>query len=452
MPITIERAPVRQKPPSDITPSHRAVIDTLRSGQSAHLVLVGDSTGVNTLISDTTPLRWFLGGVKKIAARLPGVHVLYRAWDGANTRFGAWQTLQSAGGRRYLEFPGSGGRTSAQKASDVGDLTGDIDVRILLSPTAWVPGVAQAIMARNSGVGLRGWMWRFVANGDLTFQWFPSPASETNVVLTATAASVAGVNGTAQWLRMVVDVDNGSNGYTATMYRSGDGVTWTQIATTTTSSGGPTAVGNPTGIDYEVGGRGNVTDIFAGRIYETQIRNGINGPILDTQGIECWTTPNASSVGGSPTLYVSNGSQAGQGLTYFADPSRVNELVFPVGPAGLVLLSTGHNEGSASGGGWITSLAAWINASKARAPYAQIGVVVQNPEKSPANSPNNHVVRTRLAGSWAARNGLMTVDLAAAFANDPTLSTISSDGIHPNQSGYDAMATRFATPFIDSIR
>ena len=351
MPITIERAPVRQKPPSDITPSHRAVIDTLRSGQSAHLVLVGDSTGVNTLISDTTPLRWFLGGVKKIAARLPGVHVLYRAWDGANTRFGAWQTLQSAGGRRYLEFPGSGGRTSAQKASDVGDLTGDIDVRILLSPTAWVPGVAQAIMARNSGVGLRGWMWRFVANGDLTFQWFPSPASETNVVLTATAASVAGVNGTAQWLRMVVDVDNGSNGYTATMYRSGDGVTWTQIATTTTSSGGPTAVGNPTGIDYEVGGRGNVTDIFAGRIYETQIRNGINGPILDTQGIECWTTPNASSVGGSPTLYVSNGSQAGQGLTYFADPSRVNELVFPVGPAGLVLLSTGHNEGSASGGG-----------------------------------------------------------------------------------------------------
>jgi hypothetical protein len=428
------------------------IAGTLQSGMSATLALQGDSTGVNTTLVDS-PTRWFRNLAQRIGAALAGAHVLYKSWDPATQDFGAWGVLQAgAQGQRHALFTGSTGaanRTRLQAPAQVGDFTGDIDFRIHLAMDSWTPASVQTFLARHGGVGSRGWFWRVATNGDVSFTWHASPGTETNTALTATAANVAGVNGAARWLRVTLDLDNGSGGYTVTMYRSTDGVAWTQIAQNVTAAGA-TTVGNPAGVNYEVGGRGNSTEVMAGKVFEVQLRNGIGGPIQDTQGIENWSSTNANALGGSPTLYVVNGSEAGKGLTYFTDTTRFPKMVIPAVPA-VQYLSTSHNEAIPRGLAIWTTLDAWLTQIRARQPMGTLVVCMQNPESSPSTNAGHHNARTREIGAWAMRNNLPVCDLGAGFSRGNVATVMSADGVHPNDAGYDLMAAEAFKPYKAAI-
>lgn len=66
-----------------------------------------------------------------------------------------------------------------------------------------------------------------------------------------------------------------------------------------------------------------------------QVRDGIDGKAVSPQPIDAWS-PRASSgsfvagsFGGSPTLYVLNGSHPGAAYTYFPDTTRHPKMVHP---------------------------------------------------------------------------------------------------------------------------
>lgn len=438
---------------------HKMIIGALQTGRTATVVLQGDSTGVNLTKDDTTPIRWFLGAFKRLLPYIPGVHVMYRAWvgdAGAGTQhYNAWQVLQQGTlGQRYMLFTGStgaGNRTRFQAPAQVGDFTGDIDFRILVAPDDWTPSSIQCLLARYSGVGSRGWNFRLLTNGDLTVTIHQIPGTETSTVLTGTAANIAGVDGVAQWLRATAVLSTG----VITLYKSPatDGVvTWTQVATTTI---GAMTVANPSGVNYEIGGRGNNTEVMTGKVYDVELRNGIDGPIMNYLGVDNWGTSNACTEGGSPTLYLWNGSLAGQNMGYFSDATRHPKMIPPATPA-LYILNDSHNDTSSLGAAWFTTLDSWLTLMRARMPSAGIGVVVQNPEAPFGTNPSPYIPnqRTQQAGAWAIRNALTPINLGAALSKvDPTLVSVISavDGVHPVQAGYDAEAAALAASFIGAI-
>lgn len=427
------------------------VINSLQANVSACLGVQGDSTSVNLLLADATQ-RWFLGGAKILAAFCPQYQIMYKAWDGVAEDYGAWQVLQAAtGGERYVAFSLAVARSCVQTYTQVGDFTGNIDFRVRLAPDLWQPAATQTFLARQGGIGFRGFTFKLLTNGDVTFNWNPNPAVESTITITAPFASIGGTNGQQLWLRATVLLSNGLGGYTATIYKSTDGVTWTQLIQSATTSGGPTTIGMPTAINYEIGARGGSVEPFAGKIFETQLRNGIGGGITEQQPAENWTTTNQSSVGGAPTLYLINGSLAGQGLSYFMDATRFPKMVIPVSP-GLWILNTGHNEAIPVGVVYTAELDAYATLMKARVPLGVYGVTAENPESSVATNAPNHNMRARQQALWGQRNNWQVLDIGAAlWAADPSGGNVGPDGIHPTQGGYNIEASVFAAPFINAL-
>lgn len=425
------------------------IVGTLQTGMSACLSLQGDSTGVNTSLADT-PRRWFALLAANIAAALPGIHVLYKAWDDPSQEYKAWYTIQAGTlGRRYLLFTGStgaGNRSRQQSNAQIGDFTGDVDFRVNVAPDSWTPAAIQTLLARNSGVGARGWYLQLNASGGLTLQWYPVSGSETFNTVTATSAQVAGTDGVAMWIRATIVLATG----VATLYKSvDDGQTWTTLNTATV---GATTIGQPAGVFYEVGGRGTSTNVLSGKVYETQLRNGIAGPIMDFQCVENWSTTSACVLGGSPTLYVMNGSFAGQGMAYFSDATRFPRMIIPCSP-GVQYLNTGHNENASRGLVMTGLLDTWLAMIKARAPLSNVCIAIQNPEVegSLANASNANA-RTREIGVWALKNALGIVDNGAAIGRTGNIPGYTAAYfVHPLDIGYALMGLEAVKPYLSVL-
>jgi hypothetical protein len=165
-------------------------------------------------------------------------------------------------------------------ASDA--ITGDIDIRAYVAMTDWTPSATQEIVTRYvTGGNQRSWRLAVNSTGNLVFIW-----STTGVgTLTRTSTvPVGGVDGVPIWVRVTLDVDNGSGGHTVTFYASLDGVNWITIGAPVVTAGvtsifngsAPTVVGS-----YDAGtGAGRLV----GRVAAVQVLNGIGGtPALDAR-------------------------------------------------------------------------------------------------------------------------------------------------------------------------
>lgn len=412
----------------------QAIDEALESGQSAILCVQSDSTG-----NDTD--EWVYQTALVLAASHPDAHVIYRLWDDTNQRYNAAEVMQAGPlGQRHAYFPANA-RTFNLPLTAFTAITGDIDIRAKVSLDNYQRGAAQTLVARYGTAGNRAFMFGLNSSNYLQFTW--TTDGTANITVTSSAALT---NAAAEevWLRATLDVDNGNTGRTCTLYTSADGVTWTQVGQSATSSGGATSIYDAAAQEYEIGGRGSAGDIILGKIYEVQIRNGIDGHIQNPQPIESWSPrgPSGSYVagtfGGSPTLHVINGAKPGADATYLTDATRFPKMVPPIA-GGVIIQSCGHNDGVNVGLAYQTIRDNWLAQVKDRCPSSLIAIITQNPQIAPsdANVIANHVRRYSEMLAWAMRNNVPVANTYAEYLRDPRgLSVlIKIDGIHPTADG-----------------
>lgn len=409
-----------------------AVIDGLRSDQSAAIQVAGDSTG-------NADDEWPYLLCQWLGQQVPAAHVRRRVWNDANQAYDPWAVIQTgAAGERHALFPGNQ-RTMTTAVASIPHPAGDLDIRVRASLDDWSPAATQSLFGHFGAAGQRGWVLQVTATGALSFQW----TTDGTTVIQKTSSALPLADGAEAWVRVVLDVDNGQGGYTWLAYHSTDGITWTQIGSSVTTTGGATSVFAAPSTDYEIGGRGSNGEPVKGKIYEVQLRDGIDGKIVNPQPIDSWVpralsgSNPAATFGGSPTLYLLNGSQSGSAVAYHAEATRLPKMCHPYSGS-LVFLSLLHNSGADVGPVLLAQWDAYLAALKARLPSSSFCLLTQNPQVPPrtVDTIRPQAQRRRELMAWAARNAVACIDTYRAFADRPDggVGLIAADGIHPTAS------------------
>lgn len=180
----------------------------------------------------------------------------------------------------YFSLDATSGNYASTPDASALDITGDIDLRARVAATDWTPSVSQFILGKSSTLGAnRSYELRLETNGRPSLNL---SANGTNIgKITATAApSIA--DGAALWLRVTYDADTGSGSSATTFYTSSDGLTWTQLGSVVIGTTLAIKSGNAV---LSVGGGpsipvSNGANPFAGNVYYAEVRDGINGTIV----------------------------------------------------------------------------------------------------------------------------------------------------------------------------
>ena len=426
-------------------PAFAQVMTTIKEGlYSPTISVMGDSTGF-------PDYQWVRKLADKFAADFPSLRVQYQRFNDATQDYDATVVVAAGSGERSVRFTGVRGRY--QPAADVGDWTTDLDLRAKVSMDNWSSGTQQSIISRINGT-----------NGQKAFnfyQFFGTLRLDVSVdgsaAVTATSSTAPTVvAGQTIWVRATYTAADGS----VRFYTGTDGVNWTQLGTTI-ASGVTGVLFKPSTKDYEIGSmNGNAgagagtSQLLTGNIYVAQIRDGINGPVLNAQPIESWVTANGdgTSLAGGQTLYINNGSIPGATLSYLSNATRLKMLLQPSQP-NITILSCSHNDLAAiSKTQLFDPWDSFFTALKARAPESTFAITTQNPKTSPALFIESHGQRVKRLMGWAVRNSVAVIDTYAAFISDSrsiALLVDPADGIHPLPAGGDLWAitvyARFAS-------
>lgn len=422
------------------------------SDTDSALMLIGDSTGNG---ND----EWFYRYLTMIMAKYPAKRVEYQLWNDATKDYDATVVLQPGptASERYIQF-GNGANGAATNgpsnrtipSTDFGVPVGDVlDISIKVALDNWQTGTNnQTLVSRYSGsAATNQFRWYVASDGRLRFSWLSTAGTASDIALGSALGFSAG---TPQWLRVTFDPTT-TNG-TVTCYKSTDGVNWTTVGTGSGTGG--------TGLqsvvwDWELGARAGTVDPLYGKVYKVLIRDGLLGPVMNPQPITAWyrrtgRIDDGNTVGGDPTLFVTNGSQPGAGIT--------GQLVTPPGigsylldnaakmarpyQAPAVFLATSHNEGAAVGKAWLSVYQSWVTALRAKCPYGGFIALTENPEVG--GTATFHAKRVRELMTFSAGLNVTVIDTYSAFfkngAIDSTL--IDPDNIHPVQpAGHVLWAT-----------
>jgi hypothetical protein len=184
----------------------------------------------------------------------------------------------------YLELPaGIGATNQGATAPDAPtlDIVGDFDLRACVLMDDWTP-VADFGFAAVIGKWDTGSYGLFVkSTGVLGAVWLDSGGTQRSADSTAATGFV---DGTAHWIRVTLDVDNGASGRTVTFFTSNQpidtspaAVTWSTLGAAVVQAGVTTV--RATSDPLFIGQIGTVEE-WAGNFYYGEIRNGVGGTIV----------------------------------------------------------------------------------------------------------------------------------------------------------------------------
>jgi hypothetical protein len=184
----------------------------------------------------------------------------------------------------YALFPMQADPFTASRTLDKAslDVTGDIDVRLDITPGSW--RVRQIVAAKwNTTGNNRSWAVEILGDGQIRFTVSPD-GTLTNAYSYNSGIYAVPENQGRLALRVTLDVNNGAGGRTADWYTSDslDG-SWTNVATLAVATTTSVFSGNAS---LEVGsgnGGGNTfteSVIYTGKIHRFQLRNGIGGTLV----------------------------------------------------------------------------------------------------------------------------------------------------------------------------
>lgn len=385
--------------------------------------IIGDSTG-----NETT--EWVHLCAVAAAAKYPAFEVRHRVWDNVAQRFPAPLIVSASNDPRHLPFTAVAFQTLTWTAPAI---VGDLVVEAEILPTSWT-GSEQVIAGQfpTAAANQRAWYFYITTTGDLAFNW---TTDGTTLQTAATSGAWTKPAGKV-FVKVELDVDNGSSQHTVRFYTSTDGDTYTQIGTTVTRSG-VTSIFNSTA-PYEIGGRADTAGLFNGKMYEVRVRSGlVDGPYSCPALPEHWA-PKAASPGaaGKPILTFVNGSHPGANFAYLADAARMPKLTPNYGQC-LVVLSSSHNEASYHGNALLNDIKALAAAVSIRVPNTPFAICTQNPRMAPANRITEQAQRRQEYTTFARAQNWTLIDSYRAFTADSRglAALVNSDGFHPNPEG-----------------
>ncbi|MFD4662451.1 hypothetical protein [Streptomyces halstedii] len=204
------------------------------------------------------------------------------------------------GPESYLQLAGS--TASYARTPDAAPLriTGDIDLRVEAT-TDWTSSTSQALLGRwNSTTNQRSYLLR-ILDGFLILNWSTTGADSlfAQVVLPALPRRAA--------VRAVLDVNNGSGGFTATFYWAASlAGPWTQIGDPVGAAGVTSIYAGTTPLEVAPIAASGVAPV-AGRVHRAEVRSGIGGTVVaapDVRALAEGTTTWADSAGRAWTLGV----------------------------------------------------------------------------------------------------------------------------------------------------
>jgi hypothetical protein len=406
-----------------------ALMAALREGQDDVAIgLVGDSTG------DATDEWLYLVG-QYLATTFPAYTVRHRVWSDATQAFAAPTTIQTGTGAVERAVVLDPGGTVAAVAYPGANITGDLDISVKVKAVDWSNGT-QTFCAKFGASGNRSFRFQINSSGFLIFDWSVDGTALQTVASSGTIVPHA--DGSIGWVRVVLDVDNGAGGHAIKFYNGSDGIAWTQLGSTVTRATGATSVFAST-YDYELGARTGTAEPLTGgaRLYEAQIRDGIDGPTVAPRVASLWNRgvgTGVATIEGAPILTLVNGSHLGAALSYLNEATRYKKLTPDFGQA-VVFFSDSHNEANTVGQAWINLLSSWVTNVLTRHPMAAPVLLTQNPRYSPAAYIAEHARRRRQTMGWAKQRGYSVVDTYRAFLdNGGGAALINADGIHPTQT------------------
>lgn len=226
------------------------------------------------------------------------------------------------------------------------DVTGDLDLAILVEPApGWnATEVERALAAKRTNASHfeRAWDFYYFNQGGgsnvLRFEWKDGGGSEHTTTSTASLGSVA--SGDHMWLRVTLDVDDGSSQHVVTFYYSNDpidtpigSVSWTQLGSPVVTAGTTTIANSPHNLRVGLANV-NAYDGFDGKIYGFWMRNGIGGTLVAapdwrTSDQDWGNPPTADGVGNDWTF---EGDAAWTPPTG-ADPQDLDGTALSVAPS-----------------------------------------------------------------------------------------------------------------------
>lgn len=399
------------------------------------LSIIGDSTGN----ADDEVFYRFLA--ERLGPAIPDLCIVYRRYDNATGTYGAPTQIQAGAGQRFARFVGNS-RRSILASQLPARTSADLEIEVSLSLDDWTPASSRNLCGRSGSAGNRGAFLQVKSTGALSFQWSP----DGTALIDVSASNPGWVDGSTHRIKATLDADNGAGGYTAIISTSDDdGQTWTVRQTTTTAAGATQVFATTANLDI---GAVNDSSGIAGSIYEIAWRDGINGPSLAPASIAEFgvvssaMSPNVLN-GGGRTLYVFNGSVAGQSLTDFDTAAEVAKRCGR-GMVSAVIVNTGHNEISNHGpDAYASKWASFVTKLRARNPTAVIAATNENPRNfaqvnGAAYGIEHHMRVHSVAGVFQSVN-IELIDTYAAFSGADLAATVA-DGLHPTvPQGVDLM-------------
>lgn len=173
----------------------------------------------------------------------------------------------------YLYIGGSSSDYAGTPDATQNQITGDIDIRVDMAPNSWTAGTSGAVIGKDSvgGAG-RVWQMGLTASGVPTFTWWDSGGTLRGTFSASTAVSFTG--NTRGWIRVTLDVDNGSGGHALKFWTSPAGTpVWTQLGSTLSAGAFTTSMRNQSAL-VSVGSAGG-SGANPAKFYRAQIRNNI---------------------------------------------------------------------------------------------------------------------------------------------------------------------------------
>lgn len=405
----------------------QAAADGLRASLDAGLTTafggLGDSTG-------NQHDEWIYLVAEHVAAEYPNYTVQSVLWSDAKQDMDAPEVIQTGpAGEQYANA--AAGTASRMLPLSASLHTPDvIDVRAKITLDSWAPTEIAVAVAREGGAGKRSWYFGVAPSGKLAFYY--SANGSTLIADRLSDAVVGAAAGETRWIRAVFTPSVRIDYFVST-----DGVTWTQLGASIAIADTPAqgAVFNAA-TPYEIGGRQGGRTYTGMKIYQVDIRNGLNGPPVVPLLPALWGAASGAAIPvvGAPVFTVVNGSHPGADLDYWA-PARIDKALPAYGQR-LGFLSLSHNELAQSGPTFIARYATKIDQVRARMPGVPLVCLPQNPQKAPRAAEfvaAQKIRRTDIIAAAASR-GAVTVDTYTAI-NENLATNVSADGVHPTSAG-----------------
>ncbi len=194
--------------------------------------------------------------------------------------------ITTEGGRKGAWLPGGLGNywSSAHRSAD--NISGDIDIRLRIDPDRWSDSTPSNIFQYLVGIwgdataNTAQWILGLNGPGQLSLQWSTDGAflGGASIFLRSLAAL------RPVWIGVTLDANNGSGGHTARLYRydsdspPADITTWTLVETSTGAGTVTMATGASSPI--RIGTLHAGVEATRGKVYNVQVRNGINGTVV----------------------------------------------------------------------------------------------------------------------------------------------------------------------------